>query len=86
MEITSVEVKKTEIRENSKMRAWVSVVLDNCFKIRNIRILEGDRGLWLAMPSFERAPGEHKDVAHPLNQETRDMFETAIFAEYNKTE
>ena len=85
MKITSVSVHKVT-GENSKMRGIATVVLDDCFKIKGIRIIDkGDR-LMLAMPSRKNKNNENEDVAHPLNEETRKMFEDAIFEEYENTE
>lgn len=84
MEITSVKLKKFD-REDSRMKGIAAVVLDDCFAVYGIRIISRDTGLFLAMPSRKTAEG-HEDIAHPLNAETRKMFEDAIFAEYNKDE
>ena len=64
------------------MRGFASVTLDDMFAVHDIRILEGDNGLFLAMPSKQIAPGEYKDIAHPINQEARQMFSDAIIEEY----
>ena len=84
MEITSVKVHKTE-REGSRMKGYATVTLDDCFVVRDIRIIDGDNGLFIAMPS-KKVPGGHKDIAHPINRETRKMFEDAIFAAYENAE
>ena len=85
MKITSVSVHKVT-GENSKMKGIATVVLDDCFKIKGIRIIDkGDR-LMLAMPSRKNKLGENEDVAHPLNAETRQVFEDAILKEYEKEE
>ena len=81
MKITNVRVRVVE-KENSKMRGVASVTLDDMFAVHDIRILEGDNGLFLAMPSKQIAPGEYKDIAHPINQEARQMFSDAIIEEY----
>ena len=85
MKITSVTVKKIE-KENSRMKGIASVTLDDCFVVRGIRIIEGDAGLFIAMPSKPTPDGGHRDTAHPINEETRKMFEDLIFEEYNKGE
>lgn len=85
MQITSVNVKKYD-KEESKMKGIASVLIDDCFVIRDIRIIEGTDGLFIAMPSRRKNDGDYQDVAHPINVETRKMFEDAIFEEYNKTE
>lgn len=90
MKITKVYVEKKE-RENSKMRGKAIVTIDDCFVIKGIRILEGNEGLFIAFPSKDYTVidedgneiVEHRDMAHPINKETRTMFEEAIYAEYN---
>lgn len=81
MEITNVRVRVVE-KENSKMRGFASVTIDDQFVVHDIRILEGDNGLFLAMPSKQIAPGEYRDIAHPINAEARKIFSDAILAEY----
>lgn len=81
MEITNVRVRIVE-KENSKMRGFASVTIDDQFVVHDIRILEGDNGLFLAMPSKQIAPGEYRDIAHPINAEARKIFSDAILAEY----
>ena len=81
MEITSVKIHKTE-REGSRMKGYATVTLDDCFVVRNIRIIQGEDKLFIAMPSRKVAEDKHEDVAHPINAETRKMFEDKIIAEY----
>lgn len=83
MKLTNVRVRVVE-KENSKMRGFASVTLDDMFAVHDIRILEGDNGLFLAMPSKQIGEGEYKDIAHPINQEARQMFSDAIIEEYKK--
>lgn len=85
MEITSVNVRKIE-KEGSRMRGIASVLIDDAFAVHDIRIIEGDNGLFIAMPSRKTATGDYRDIAHPVNQETRAMLEEAIKAEYEKCE
>lgn len=85
MKITSVTVRKEE-KENSRMKGKASVTLDECFVIHDIRIIEGEEGLFIAMPSRQKANGEYRDIAHPINQETRKMFEEAVFEAYKNAE
>ena len=82
MEITSVKVHKTD-REGSRMKGYATVTLDDCFVVRNIRIIEGDEKLFIAMPSRKIADDHYEDIAHPINAETRKMFEDKILEEYN---
>ena len=84
MKITSVEVHKKN--DETRMKGIASVVIDECFKVRDIRIIEGKDGLFIAMPSRKNAAGEYHDVAHPLNAETRKIFHDAIIEAYNNTE
>ena len=83
MQITSVRVHKTE-KENSRMKGIATVVIDNSFAIHDIRIIEKDDYLFIAMPSRKTATGEYKDIAHPINHDVRKLFEDAILEEYNK--
>ena len=85
MKITSVTVKKIA-KENSRMKGIASVLLDDAFVVYDIRIIEGDNGLFIAMPSRQTSTGGYKDIAHPINTETRQMFEKAILEAYEKAE
>lgn len=85
MEITSVSVRKVE-KENSRMKGIASVLLDDAFAVHDIRIIEGDNGLFIAMPSRKTATGTYRDIAHPINPDVRKQFENAILEEYKKVE
>ena len=85
MEITSVTVRKEE-KENSRMRGKASVLIDDCFAIHDIRIIEGNDGLFIAMKRKKKANGEYRDIAHPINQETRKMFQDKILEAYKNAE
>ena len=85
MEITSVKIRKFE-REGSRMKGFASVVVDNAIAIHDIRIIEGDNGLFIAMPSRKTPVGEYKDTVHPINQEIRTLFEKEILDPYDKAE
>lgn len=85
MKITSVNVRKFE-KEDSRMRGIASVLLDDCFAVHDIRIIEGDNGLFIAMPSRKTATGGYRDIAHPINTEVRKMFEDTILEAYNNAE
>ncbi len=85
MKITSVTVRKEE-KENSRMKGKASVVVDDCLAIHDIRIIEGNDGLFIAMPSRQKANGEYRDITHPINQETRKMFEETILEAYKNAE
>ena len=84
MQITDVRIRK--VNKEGKMKAVVSITLDNEFVVHDIKIIEGEKGMFIAMPSRRKNDGEYQDVAHPINAETRKMFEDAIFEEYNKAE
>ncbi|MGE4232455.1 MAG: septation regulator SpoVG [Bacteriovoracia bacterium] len=81
MQIT--EVKIFPVNED-KLKAYVTVILDNCFVIRDLKVINGNTGLFIAMPSKKRKDGQFKDIAHPLNMETRQMFETKILNAYEE--
>lgn len=83
MKITSVNVRRIE-KENSRMKGIASILIDDSFAVHDIRIIEGDNGVFIAMPSRKTATGGYRDIAHPINPEVRQMFEEAILAEYEK--
>ncbi len=85
MEITSVNVRKID-KEGSRMKGIASVLLDDSFAVHDIRIIEGDNGLFIAMPSRKTATGGYRDIAHPINPEVRSMFEEAILKAYDEAE
>jgi stage V sporulation protein G len=82
MEIT--EVKVFPIQEE-KLRAFVSIVIDRCFMINDIKVISGRDGLFISMPSRRKKNGDFKDIAHPLNNDTRRMIEERILTEYEGT-
>ena len=79
MEITQVRVFPVE---DEKLKAFVSVIFDDCFVVSDIKIIEGHQGLFISMPSKKRKNGTFRDIAHPLNNETRRRFEQEIIASY----
>ena len=85
MEVTSVSVRKIE-KEGSRMKGIASILLDDSFAVHDIRIIQGDKGLFIAMPSRKTATGGYRDIAHPINPDVRKMLEDAIITEYNNTE
>lgn len=85
MKITSVNVRKIE-KEGSRMKGIASVLLDDSFAVHDIRIIEGDNGLFIAMPSRKTTTGGYRDIAHPINPEVRSMFEDAILEAYANAE
>ena len=83
MKITSVNVRIIE-KEDNKMKGLASVLIDNCFAIHDIRIIQGENGLFVAMPSRKTATGGYRDIAHPITPECRKMFEDAVIEAYKK--
>ena len=82
MNITDVRVRK--VAREGKMRAVVSVTLDNEFVVHDIKVIEGENGLFIAMPSKKSADGTYRDVAHPINKETRSILQDSILESYHK--
>ena len=81
MEITDVKVIPVD---DEKLKAFVSIVFDQCFVVTDIKIIHGPKGLFVSMPSKKRKDGTFKDIAHPLNSETRERMEKIILAEYER--
>jgi stage V sporulation protein G len=81
MEITEVRVFPVH---EEKLKAYVTVTFDGCFVVRDLKVIQGNAGLFVAMPAKRRKDGTFKDIAHPLNQEMRDRLERAILAEYER--
>jgi len=79
MEITEVKVFPVE---EEKLKAYVTIVIDNCFVVRDLKVISGNGGLFIAMPSKRRRDGTFKDIAHPLNQTTRAVIEKKILDAY----
>ena len=84
MKITNVSIRKSD-REDSRMKAIASVLLDDGFAVHDIRIIEGTKGLFIAMPSRKTSSGGYRDIAHPISQEVRTMFEKEILDAYEKS-
>ncbi len=82
MEITQVKVFPVE---EEKLKAYVSIVLDECFLVSDLKVIHGPNGLFISMPSKRKKNGEFKDIAHPLNRETREQMERRILDEYERT-
>ncbi len=82
MKITDVRVRK--VTKEGKMKAVVSITLDNEFVVHDIKVIEGDKGLFIAMPSRKSSDGEYRDIAHPLNSDTRDMIQSIILQSYEE--
>lgn len=82
MKITDVRVRK--VAKEGKMKAVVSITLDDIFVVHDIKVIEGDKGLFIAMPSRKSGDGEYRDIAHPINSETRDWIQKVILEGYEK--
>lgn len=82
MNITDVRVRKIE--SEGRTKAFASITIDEVFVIHDLRIIEGQNGLFVAMPSRKTAEGEYKDIAHPITTEAREMIQTAVLEAYNK--
>jgi stage V sporulation protein G len=81
MEITEVRLT---LRREERLKAFVSITFDNAFVVRGLKVIEGNTGLFVAMPSRRRKDGEFRDIAHPINNETRQMIEDAVLSEYER--
>ena len=86
MKITDVRVRRINSTTDSKMKAIVSVTFDNEFVVHDIKVIEGQNGMFVAMPSRKTPNGEFKDIAHPINAETREKIQKAILEAYNAPE
>lgn len=82
MQITDVRVRK--ITKEGKMRAIVSITIDDEFVIHDIKVIEGEKGLFIAMPSKKATDGEYRDIAHPINSSTRESIQNIILEKYEK--
>jgi len=80
MQITDVRVRK--VAKEGKMKAVVSITLDNEFVIHDIKVIEGEKGLFIAMPSRKTSDGEYRDIAHPINSDTREAMQKIILDKY----
>lgn len=81
MEVT--EVKVFPVQED-RLKAYVAITFDNCFVVRDLKIIHGNNGLFVAMPNKKRKDGTYRDTAHPLNNETRQKIESIVLAEYER--
>ena len=81
MEITEIRIS---LRDDNKLKAFASITLDNCFVIRGLKIIEGAKGVFVAMPSRKRKDGEYQDIAHPINNSTRKWLEDIVLAKYEE--
>ena len=82
MNITDVRVRK--VAKDGKMKAVVSITIDDEFVVHDIKVIEGEKGLFIAMPSRKATDGEYRDIAHPINSGTRDRIQTIILEKYQE--
>ncbi|GAB4113397.1 MAG: septation regulator SpoVG [Candidatus Caldatribacteriota bacterium] len=82
MEITDVRVRKIETE--GKLRAYVSITFDDSFVVHDLRVIDGNKGMFVAMPSKKLPNGDHKDIAHPINTEVREKIQKAVLEVYKK--
>ncbi|SFR71538.1 septation regulator SpoVG [Anaeromicropila populeti] len=80
MQITDVRIRK--VNKEGKMKAVVSITIDNEFVVHDIKIIEGEKGMFIAMPSRRAGDGEYRDIAHPINSETREKIQSIILEKY----
>lgn len=80
MQITDVRVRK--VAKEGKMKAVVSITIDEEFVVHDIKVIEGEKGLFIAMPSRKASDGEYRDIAHPINSDTRDRIQKIILEQY----
>ena len=84
MNITDIRVRK--VTKEGKMKAVVSITVDDEFVVHDIKIIDGDKGLFIAMPSRKTAEGEYRDIAHPISTESRERLQTMILQAYEKAQ
>ncbi len=84
MQVTDVRIRR--IQTDGKLRAYVSITFDDSFVVHDLRIIDGRKGMFVAMPSKLLPNGNHKDIAHPINTEVREMIQSAVLKEFQATE
>ena len=85
MKISDIRVRLVK-KDDSKLKGFASMTIDDCFVVHEIKIIENDQGYYVSMPSRKKPDGGYKDVAHPINTETREQIQTAILAEFEKAQ
>ena len=83
MQITDIRMRK--VASEGRMKALASITLDDEFVVHDIKVIEGDNGLFIAMPSRKSPDGEYRDIAHPINSQTREAIQSIILENYEKT-
>ncbi len=81
MEITDIQI---HLVDDIKLKAYVAVIIDHCFVVKDLKIIQGNNGLFLAMPNKKGKDGVHRDIAHPINSATRKLFENTILKAFRK--
>lgn len=84
MDITDIRIRK--VNADGKLKAYVTVTFDESFVVHNVKVIEGENGIFIAMPSRRTKSGEYKDVAHPINTEFRAILQERILEEYDKSD
>ena len=84
MQITDIRIRKVD--KDGKMKAVVSITIDDAFVVHDIKIIEGEKGLFIAMPSRRASDGEYRDIAHPINSGTREHLQNLILQKYEEAE
>jgi stage V sporulation protein G len=82
--MTITEVKVYLAKESGRLKAYATIVFDNCFIVRDLKVIEGHKGFFVSMPSRRRNDGTFRDIVHPLNSETRKMIEDGVIGEYKR--
>lgn len=83
MEVTEVKVFPVR-NEDDRLKAFATITFDDCFIVRDLKVINGNEGLFVAMPSKKRKDGQYKDIAHPLNNEMREQIESAVLNAYSE--
>ena len=84
MQVTDIRIRSVE--KEGKMKAVVSITIDDEFVVHDIKIIEGEEGMFIAMPSRKASDGEYRDIAHPINTATRERLQNMILAKYRETQ
>jgi len=79
------EIKVYPARDGGRLKAYATIVFDNTFIVRDLKVIEGEKGFFVSMPSRRRKDGTFRDIVHPLNSETRKKIEDSVISEYTKT-
>ena len=83
MKVSDIRIRLVK-KDDSKLKAVASMTIEDCFVVHDIKVIEGNEGIFISMPSRKTPDGEYKDIVHPINTPTREMIREAILAEYQK--